>query len=72
MRESLLDNLDEETQELRLAPPEKRIEEAADVYQVLPPIVHEAGLTSDELHAEAARKRVARGGFARRTWLNDQ
>lgn len=61
--------LAEEAAELRDARDGKRLEEAADVYEVLSALVAHHGFTMDEVSETAAEKRSARGGFAGRVWL---
>lgn len=68
---ALLDKLDEEADELREAGrPEDRLEEAADVYEVLSAITKAIGFSVAELREAADRKRAARGGFEERIWLD--
>lgn len=66
---ALLDKLVEEANELRDAAPAQLIEEMADVVEVLRAIHHLPGLGEHEVHAAADAKRVERGGFAGRIWL---
>ena len=66
---ALLDKLVEEANELRNATPGQRIEEMADVVEVLRALRHRLGLGEYEVHAAADAKRVERGGFAGRIWL---
>jgi len=66
---ALLDKLVEEANELRNAEPGQRIEEMADVVEVLHALQHLLGLGEREVHAAADAKRVERGGFAGRIWL---
>jgi predicted house-cleaning noncanonical NTP pyrophosphatase (MazG superfamily) len=66
---SLLDKLVEEAQELKSAAPQSRMEEAADVYEVLLAITTATGTTMEAVQAEADRKRAERGGFSERIWL---
>jgi predicted house-cleaning noncanonical NTP pyrophosphatase (MazG superfamily) len=65
---ALLDKLSEEVQELRDATPAERLDEAADVYEVLLALVAHLGATSDDLVSAADAKREQRGGFSRRLW----
>lgn len=65
---ALLDKLLEEVDELRGARQEERLEEAADVYEVLLAIIGRLGLEADDLAVAAARKRKERGGFEARLW----
>lgn len=69
-RTALFDKLVEEAQELRDAPPERRLEEAADVYEVLRALLTELGVTLGDVAASAAAKRETRGGFEGRIWLD--
>ncbi|MCU1591964.1 MAG: Uncharacterized protein JWP11_3220 [Frankiales bacterium] len=65
-----LDNkLLEEAHELRAAAVEDRLEEAADVYEVLTAIARSLGVTIAEVADRADMKRAARGGFEQRLWL---
>jgi predicted house-cleaning noncanonical NTP pyrophosphatase (MazG superfamily) len=66
---ALLDKLVEEVEELRSAGPEDRLEEAADLYEVLLAIVAQLDCDAETLAAVAARKRETRGAFAQRLWL---
>ncbi len=67
--ESLFDKLLEEAEELRAAPAANRIEEAADVYEVLTSIAEAMGSSLGEIQTAADTKRAERGGFGRRIWL---
>lgn len=67
--DSLLAKLLEEAQELRQAHEHDRLAEAADVYEVLVAITIASGMTMDDLRAVAHRKRVERGAFNDRIWL---
>lgn len=69
-RAALLDKLVEECEELRDAPPEALLEEAADVYEVLLAIGVSQGWTSEQVARRAEEKRAERGGFAGRVWLD--
>ncbi len=67
---ALLDKLDEETAELRsAATAEAVLEEAADVLEVLAAIVERHGYGLSDIIAAADEKRLSRGGFATRCWL---
>jgi predicted house-cleaning noncanonical NTP pyrophosphatase (MazG superfamily) len=66
---ALMDKLLEEATELRDADVSDRLEEAADVYEVLLSILDAQGLTAQDLVAAAHDKRQRRGGFSRRLWL---
>ena len=65
---ALLDKLVEEVTELRAAAPEGRLEEAADVYEVLLALLARQGLDAPALAAAAESKRQSRGGFTERLW----
>jgi predicted house-cleaning noncanonical NTP pyrophosphatase (MazG superfamily) len=66
---ALLAKLEEEMAELADAAPDDRLEEAADVYEVLLALVAHAGHSPDDLIGAADRKRAERGGFSGRVWL---
>lgn len=71
-RAALGDKLVEEVTELRAAgDADAVVEEAADVLEVLLAIVAEHGATLDSIVDIARRKRVERGGFAMRVWLEN-
>ena len=59
----------EEAEELRAADPGSRLEEAADVYEVLLAIARTLDVDMATVAATADAKRAARGGFERRIWL---
>lgn len=65
----LLDKLLEEASELKDASPEQRLEEAADVYEVLRGLGSVLGFSMDDVEKAAAAKREERGGFEQRIWL---
>ena len=67
--EALRLKLLEEVEELLASPAEKRIEEVADVVEVLKAIVQDYGLDWDAVEGEGVRKRHERGGFEGRIWL---
>jgi predicted house-cleaning noncanonical NTP pyrophosphatase (MazG superfamily) len=67
--DALLAKLLEEADELREASYDGRLEEAADVYEVLLAIVGATGSSLDDLQSTAERKRRERGGFRDRIWL---
>lgn len=69
-RAALLDKLVEEAEELRDAPTEALLEEAADVYEVLLAFTLSQGWTSEQIARRAEEKRAERGGFAGRVWLD--
>jgi predicted house-cleaning noncanonical NTP pyrophosphatase (MazG superfamily) len=60
-----------EVEELLAAPDDKRIEEVADVVEVLYAIVEHYGLDWDEVEVEGLRKRHENGGFEGRVWLEE-
>lgn len=66
---ALVAKLHEEASELVAAAPADRLEEAADVYEVLLALVELGGHSVDDLVRTAERKRVERGGFSGRVWL---
>ena len=59
----------EEAEELRTADPGARLEEAADVYEVLLAIAQTLKVDMATVAATADAKRAERGGFERRMWL---
>ena len=67
--DALLAKLQEEATELANAAPADRLEEAADVYEVLLALVAHAGHSLDDLTRVADRKRDERGGFSGRVFL---
>ena len=67
---ALHDKLMEEATELRESETrEDRIEEAADVLEVILGIAQLHGFTFDDVLHRAESKRIARGGFTDRIWL---
>lgn len=50
------------------AEPDRRLDEAADVQEVLLAILARHGIGADELAAATIDKRATRGGFAQRWW----
>jgi predicted house-cleaning noncanonical NTP pyrophosphatase (MazG superfamily) len=69
--EALHEKLLEEAAELRNAStPDNRIEEAADVIEVVLGIAEFHGFTVSDVLRIAEKKRAARGGFAARIWLD--
>jgi len=66
---ALVAKLQEEVTELVGARPADRLEEAADVYEVLLAIIAQAGHTREDLVGVAERKRDKRGGVSGRVWL---
>lgn len=69
---ALRSKLLEEVGELLEAPEDKRVEEVADVIEVLQALVEDYGLDWDEVEAEGTRKRYERGGFGGRIWLEEE
>lgn len=67
---ALLDKLVEEVDELRAARLDDRLEEAADVYEVLLALLAQRGLDAKALVTAAEAKRQLRGGFSERLWWN--
>ena len=68
--EALHQKLLEEAEELRTADDGSRLEEAADVYEVLLAIARTLNVDMSAIAAAADAKRVERGGFERRLWLD--
>lgn len=66
---ALYDKLDEETQEVRRAGPEHKLQELADVLEVIYAIGKTCGLTPDEIEIERARKFAERSSFDDRIFL---
>lgn len=65
---ALLDKLLEEVAELRSADPAKRLDEAADIYEVLLAILSTQDMSAEDLESAANEKRRARGAFTQRWW----
>lgn len=68
-REALLAKLSEETEELRTATEAERIGELADLQEVLNSLARSYGFSPPEVVYAAAKKRLARGGFDGRIYL---
>lgn len=67
---ALLSKLIEESNELALAESRQdRLQEAADVYEVLMAVAQMDGYTMGEVQAAADQKRADRGGFEDKLWL---
>lgn len=66
---ALLDKLVEEAVELRIADVSQRIDELADVWEVLTTAAEQLGFTMAEVEQAAEFKRIVRGGFDARLWL---
>ncbi|MCX5046481.1 nucleoside triphosphate pyrophosphohydrolase [Aldersonia sp. NBC_00410] len=67
---ALLDKLVEEATELRAAPPAQRVEELADVHEVLAAILIHLDIDMSGVIAVADEKRADRGAFDDRIWLD--
>ncbi|QIK67294.1 nucleoside triphosphate pyrophosphohydrolase [Nocardioides sp. HDW12B] len=67
--DALLEKIVEEAEELRRAAPEERLEEMADVYEVLRSLASNLGISLQQVSEAADAKNAARGGFAGRFWL---
>ncbi|GII66801.1 phosphoribosyl-ATP pyrophosphohydrolase [Sphaerisporangium krabiense] len=68
---ALMAKLSEEVEELHRAEPGDRLGELADVYEVLVAVAGAGGFSEEEVREAALRKRVERGGFGRRLWLEE-
>ncbi|MFI7577454.1 phosphoribosyl-ATP pyrophosphohydrolase [Micromonospora sp. NPDC049497] len=68
---ALLAKLHEEATELGLAEPEERLEELADVHEVLSALTTAYGFTEEDVTRAAREKKAARGGFSERVWLEE-
>lgn len=66
---SLFEKLIEESRELQEAAPSRRLEEAADVWEVLTTLIDALGLSMSDVEFQAHEKRTQRGGFSKRIWL---
>ncbi|KRE44057.1 hypothetical protein ASG74_04350 [Knoellia sp. Soil729] len=69
LMDALLAKLVEESVELREAAFAQRIEEAADVYEVLMAVSDMMGWDLSDVQGAAARKRASRGAFQEGVWL---
>lgn len=67
--EALLAKVVEEAHELAASSPQHRLEEAADVLEVLIAVAGALGIAFDDVVRAAEQKRVQRGGFDERWWL---
>lgn len=63
---ALLDKLSEEVAELRSAEPSKRLDEAADIYEVILAILSRQDMSAEDLESAATEKRRTRGAFTQR------
>ncbi len=68
--DALLDKLLEEAGELKAARSDERIEEMADVQEVVNALMLVLGLDRDEVCETMDRKRTERGAFEERFWLS--
>lgn len=66
---ALEEKLREEVDELLSAAESDRLEEAADIYEVLNALVGLLGASMQEVKDLAEAKRASRGGFDSRLWL---
>jgi predicted house-cleaning noncanonical NTP pyrophosphatase (MazG superfamily) len=66
---SLFAKLLEESEELRGASAETRLDELAGVFEVLKALAAATNHSMTDIEQAAERKRVERGGFERRIWL---
>ena len=66
---ALSDKIVEEAEELRDSTPQARLDEMADVYEVLSALAESQGISMDDVRARAIAKRAERGGFSARVWL---
>ncbi|MEI2718260.1 MAG: nucleoside triphosphate pyrophosphohydrolase [Candidatus Nanopelagicales bacterium] len=71
MWEALNLKLVEESRELHEADGADRIEEMADVYEVLLALIEVEGASLDEVVQTATAKRQSRGGFEQRIWMSN-
>ncbi len=69
LREALLSKLEEETCELRTASASQRLEELADIYEVIQALARNFGIDMNRLGRVADAKRAERGGFDGGLWL---
>lgn len=68
---ALTAKLVEEAEELHRAEPDDRLEELADIYEVLAALTETLGYSDEEVEEAARHKRAKRGGFRRRLWLDE-
>jgi predicted house-cleaning noncanonical NTP pyrophosphatase (MazG superfamily) len=66
---SLFAKLFEESEELRTAPAASQLDELADVFEVLRALAAATNHSMAEVELASERKRVERGGFEDRIWL---
>ena len=63
--------LREESDELRVAPPQEKLEELADLLEVVRALAAHSGYSLGEVLTEADAKAASRGGFDARLWLEE-
>lgn len=68
-REALVAKLTEEAEELRAAAPDNRIDELADLQEVLDALAYSYGYSRAEVDFVASIKRHKRGAFKERVYL---
>ncbi|MFB4273088.1 nucleoside triphosphate pyrophosphohydrolase [Nonomuraea sp. GTA35] len=68
---ALTAKLAEEADELRRAELDDRLDELADIYEVLMALTAALGYSDAEVKEAARHKRAKRGGFKRRLWLDE-
>ena len=69
LRAALEMKLGEEVAELLAAPEALRLEELADIYEVLVALARNVNVTEQQLRQTASDKRNKRGAFDNRNWL---
>jgi predicted house-cleaning noncanonical NTP pyrophosphatase (MazG superfamily) len=67
---ALLDKAVEEAVELRDAPPEHRVEEIADILEVLDALQRQLGVAGETVRRVQQAKLEERGGFTEGFWLD--
>lgn len=70
--DALFSKLEEETHELRAARHSQRIEELADIFEVVQALARKLGIDMTTLERAADAKRARRGGFDGGLWLVSQ
>lgn len=68
-REALIAKIGEETEELRAASKAEKLDELADLQEILNSLARSYGFAPPEVVYAAAKKRLARGGFDGRIYL---
>jgi predicted house-cleaning noncanonical NTP pyrophosphatase (MazG superfamily) len=71
IRTALEMKLSEEVAELLAAPDGARLEELADIYELLLALAREIDVSEQQLREAALAKRTTRGSFDKRSWLVD-